>query len=253
MARRWVAKIGLLVWLPLFFARADFTVPQLSGPVVDQAQTLDPASEQTLERGLRALREKGGSQINVLTVDSLSGLTIEQASIQVVDQWQLGGRKKDDGVLLFIAPKERSLRIEVGQGHEGVLTDADSKRIIEESIVPLFRSGDFSSGVIVGVYQIVKKTDPDFDIASYFEGRKRPASDRSRSQPISNSVRLLFFVLFLIFFFLKRGGKRLIRGRGISYGGFGGGSWGGGSGSFGGGGWSGGGGGFSGGGASGRW
>jgi uncharacterized protein len=235
------------------FAFAAFEVPPLTGPVVDQAKIIDSPTEAAITTALWALRDSGGSQINVLTVSSLEGLTIEQASIQVVDQWKLGGRNTDNGVLLMVAPNDRRIRIEVGQGLEGSLTDVDSKRIISESVAPLFRAGDYPSGILVGVYQITKKTDPQFDIAPYLEGRERSVSRSSRGDAPGRSV-FMFIVLMMVLIFISRL-------RGPSYGGFhgprrgypggwGGGGWGGGSG---GGGWSGGGGGFSGGGASGDW
>lgn len=246
---------------PLLFmpqtAWAEFKVPQLTGPVVDEAHIIDAQTSQKIEAALRHLRQQGGSQITVLTVPSLEGLPIEQASIRVTDQWKLGGEKTDNGVLLLVAPKERKVRIEVGQGLEGVLTDADSKRIIAESITPLFRAGDYSSGVLVGVYQISRKTDPGIDLQPYLEGAAQDRMPVGQSSPLKAGIILLFLILFFIFSAFGGGGGG--RRRGIHRGGYyyGGGGWGGGGGGFGGrgggGSWSGGGGGFSGGGASGDW
>jgi uncharacterized protein len=229
----------------------DFKVPALTGPVVDDAGIISRPTQRAIEDALRALSDQGGSQITVLTVSSLGGLTIEQASIRVTDEWKLGGRKTDNGVLLMIAPKERKVRIEVGQGLEGVLTDADSKRIIAEGIAPLFKAGDYDSGVLIGVYQIARKTDPTIDLSPYLEGKVSPRATGNHS-PVKIWVILLFICLFI--FFNAFGGRRFRRGP-YGGGGWGGGGWGGGGGfgGGGGGGWSGGGGGFSGGGASGDW
>lgn len=235
-------------------AQADFQVPPLTGPVVDQAGLLDRGTEERIDQALRFLRDQGGSQLTVLTVPSLEGLPIEQASIRVTDQWKLGGAKMDNGVLLMIAQNERRVRIEVGQGLEGVLTDVDSKRIIEDSILPLFRAGDYPSGIVVGVHQIARKTDPTIDLSPYLEGVVRDRVPRAHS-PIKGWIIIAMVLLFLL---LGGGGRRR---RGIvssgwpgGFSGGGGGGWGGGSSSRrGGGGWSGGGGGFSGGGASGGW
>jgi len=230
---------------------ADFDVPELTGPVVDAAGVLSPATKRVVSEALRALHERGGSQITVLTVRSLEGVPIEQASIRVVDQWRLGGKKLDNGVLLLIAPKERKLRIEVGQGLEGALTDADSNRIIFQSMVPLLKSGDLNSAVIVGVYQIARKTDPNFDLSPYLEGHvkdRRPVSDGGT--PLRFWL-ILAAILFLLF--IGRGRHSGFHRGGWGGGGWGGGGFGGGAGSGRGGGWSGGGGGFSGGGASGDW
>lgn len=246
-----------LFFAMLTSAHADFTVPALTGPVVDDAGVLSSRTVRALERGLYALKEKGGSQINVLTVKSLEGLTIEQAGIKVLDAWKLGGQKTDNGAILLVAPNDRKVRIEVGQGLEGNLTDADSKRIIEESILPLFRTGDFDSGILVGVYQITRKTDPEFDIKPYFEAQARQRPAREHDGP-----RFWIFLAILAFLFLSRlfGGGRGGGGGaatgfilGSILGGMGrGGGYGGGYGG-GGGGWSGGGGSGSGGGASGGW
>ncbi len=99
-------------------------VPALRSAVTDQAGILSPATRQQLESALRQIQKIGGTQLAVLTVPDLAGLTIEQASIRVVDAWKLGSKKDDKGLLLMVARDERKVRIEVGQGLEGVLTDA---------------------------------------------------------------------------------------------------------------------------------
>lgn len=239
----------LMVCLFSLVSRAEFQVPELTGPVVDGAEILSPQTKAAIDTALRALLNQGGSQITVLTVPSLDGLTIEQASIKVVDKWKLGGAKADNGILFMIAPKERRMRIEVGQGLEGSLTDVESKRIIADSVTPLFKAGDFDSGVLVGVYQIARKTDPGVDLSPYLEGRVRV---RHGSGGQHSALKFLIIVVIVLVFsalhLLGFGGRR----RGP----FGGGGWGGGGGfggGSGGGGWGGGGGGFSGGGSSGGW
>jgi uncharacterized protein len=223
---------------------AAFQVPSLTGPVVDEANILSHSAETRLDQAIRALQKQGGSQLQVLTVPSLEGETIEQASIKVTDVWKLGTKEGDRGVLLMVARDDRAVRIEVGQGNEGVLTDIQSKRIIEESITPLFRQGDFDGGVTLGVYQISRATDPGIDLASYLEGQ-RTKNQRSRGGPVNGWFPLLFLLFILLNFLFGGGGRgrRLGRRSGIYYGSLGGG----------GGSWGGGGGGFSGGGASGRW
>jgi uncharacterized protein len=228
-------------------AWAEFQVPRLTGPVVDQAGMLSDSTRERLESFLRRLHESGGTQLQVLTVHDLGGLAIEQASIQVTDEWKLGGAKEDNGVLLMIAQQERKVRIEVGQGREGVLPDVVASRIIREVITPRFRQGALDNGVVEGVIAIVRKTDPDF-LASAGEGR--PAHD-GEGKISGRTLELLIFVLFFTVVLLPPLFGRRRGGRGMFFpGGFGGGGFGG---SSGGGGWSGGGGGFSGGGASGDW
>ncbi len=231
---------------------AEFEVPALRAAVTDQAGILSPVTRQQLESALQQLESAGGTQLAVLTLPDLAGLTIEQASIRVVDEWKLGSKLADNGVLLLVARDERKVRIEVGQGLEGTLTDAYSKRIIDEAITPLFRQGDLNGGVTIGVYQIARLTNPDIDLRPYLEGQLRRGGARSRSE--GGPFQTIFFGLLMLAVFSMRmgffplmllggmGGYGVGRGlAGVS----------GGGGGFGG--FSGGGGGFSGGGASGGW
>lgn len=237
---------------------SEFQVPELTGPVVDEAGILDPDLIRFLSRGIRNLKASGGSQINVLTVSTLGRDSIEQASIKVTDKWKLGGEKSDNGILLLIAPSERKVRIEVGQGLEGSLTDAYSNRIIQDTILPAFRSGNYDQGVLSGVIEIIKKTDPNANVEELFKG----GQTRTKAKSSGRWLFYLIGLIILISLFSGGGGGRRRRGSfspwgagALGYGlgslGGGGGGWGGGS--SGGGGWGGGGGGFSGGGASGGW
>lgn len=255
-ARIWLGAVPILLALVHLSlgARAEFRVPRLSGPVVDGADFLSEATERQLALALQEIkRQSGGTEIAVLTVENLGGLTIEQASIQVVDQWRLGSEDKDNGVLLFCSKQERRVRIEVGQGLEGQLTDAHSKRIIDETILPMFRAGHMDQGILLGVYHIAKRTNPDLDFEQIFGAQSQNWSRRSPEDGGFGWVIPLLFLLFVIFGGRGRGGmmggfltgmllgsmgSRRSGGGGLS-GGFGGG--------FGGGG------GFSGGGASGGW
>ncbi len=233
---------------------AEFEVPALRSAVTDRAGILSPVTLTQLESALRQLQSVGGTQLAVLTLPDLAGLTIEQASIRIVDAWQLGSEQADNGVLLLVARDERKVRIEVGQGLEGTLTDAYSKRIIDEGITPLFRQGDMNGGVTIGVYQIARITNPDVDLRPYLEGQLRQRSSRSRSRGARSPWQTLFgLVLLMAVFSMRMGFLPFLflggmggRGHRAGSGGFGGG--GGGFGGF-----SGGGGGFSGGGASGGW
>ena len=248
-----VQALALSLLIATGAGAADFEVPALRSAVTDQAGILSAVTRRQLESALRQLQSVGGTQLAVLTLPDLAGLTIEQASIRVVDAWKLGGKQADNGVLLLVARDERKVRIEVGQGLEGTLTDAYSKRIIDEGITPLFRQGDMNGGVTFGVYQIARITNPNVDLRPYLEGQIRQPRQRSRrsSSPWQSLFGLLLLAAvfsmrmgFLPFLFLGgMGGHRYRRGMG---------GFGGGGGGFGGG-FSGGGGGFSGGGASGGW
>lgn len=241
--------IRLVLGLFIVFSNAlslaeEFKVPPMVGPVVDQAAMLSQTSKRDLEALIQHVYKSTGTQIGILTLNHLSGLAIEQASIQVTDQWKLGSAKEDNGVLLLIAKKERQIRIEVGQGLEGRLPDAYAKRIISDIMVPNFKQGQVDKGVYLGLVGIIQRTDPN---VLKQQGLREVSIKKSRS---SSPLKLIIVILFTLIVLFGRGGgsglllAALLGGHiGRGGGGFGGG----------GGGWSGGGGGFSGGGASGGW
>lgn len=246
--------IGLSAFSFNTYAAADFKVPPLSGPVVDQANMLSPSFKRQLTQSLYDLRKLSGGdilEIAVLTVPDLGGLPIEQASIQVVDEWKLGGAKHDNGLLLMIAEKERKIRIEVGQGLEGSVTDAFSMQVID-SMTPLFRSGQVNEGVLLGVMSIAQKALPDKDVSAIFGAQSNSEwEQKSNHRSGLGYIPIIFFILIFLF-----GGRGTRNGLLAAFllGGMGGsGRRGGGGGGFGGGSFGGGGGGFSGGGASGGW
>lgn len=132
-------------------ASAQLAVPPLRGHVTDQTGTLTPAQQSQLEQTLQDFEAQKGSQIAVLIVASTAPESIEQYALRVVEQWKLGRKKVDDGALLLVAKEDRTMRIEVGYGLEGALSDAVSKRIISEIITPPFKVGDFYAGINAGV------------------------------------------------------------------------------------------------------
>jgi len=210
---------------------------------------IDESDERALEQAIRAAQKQGQIQLQVLTLNSLQDTPIEDASFEIVKSWRLGGEKNDNGVLFLISKGDRRLRIEVGQGLEGDIPDVYAKRIVSDVVIPYFREGRTSDGIVAGVAQILKLAggQPGFAQAS-------PARSRKSFSATLNLIVFAIIILFSLF------GPRRSRGLlgGALLGGMGGG-WGGrggfGGGGFGrgGGGWSGGGGGFSGGGASGGW
>jgi uncharacterized protein len=147
----------LLCWA--FAAAADVAVPPLSGRVVDQTGTLSGGDISVLTQTLKDFETRKGSQIAVLIVPTTAPETIEQYSIRVAEAWKIGRKKIDDGAILVVAKDDRKLRIEVGYGLEGALTDVTSKRIIDEVITPKFRSGDFAGGISAGVDRILGVVD----------------------------------------------------------------------------------------------
>ena len=147
----------LLCWA--FAAFADVAVPPLVGRVVDQTGTLSSGDVASLTQALKNLEARKGSQVAVLIVPTTAPETIEQYSIRVAEAWKIGRKKIDDGALLVIAKNDRHLRIEVGYGLEGALTDVTTKRIIDEDITPKFKAGDFAGGVAAGVNRMIRLID----------------------------------------------------------------------------------------------
>jgi uncharacterized protein len=147
----------LLCWAAV--AVADVAVPQLTARVTDQTGTLSAADISSLDQKLAAFETRKGSQIAVLIVPTTQPEDIAQYSIRVVEQWKLGRKSVDDGVLLLVAKDDRRLRIEVGYGLEGALPDATANRIINEIITPKFKQGDFAGGIDAGVERIIKVID----------------------------------------------------------------------------------------------
>ncbi len=125
--------------------------PPLTGRVVDAANILKPEERTAIEAKLKAYEDKTTDQVVVATVPDLGGTTIEDYGNRLFRQWRLGTQDKDNGALLLVAPNERKVRIEVGYGLEGALTDALSKVIITTAIAPQFQKGDFAGGIDAGV------------------------------------------------------------------------------------------------------
>ncbi|WP_295904916.1 TPM domain-containing protein [uncultured Bdellovibrio sp.] len=227
------------------FAQTEFKVPALTGPVIDEVGFLNRSDRQDLMQLLYDFNRRGKAQVQVLIVPDLQGLPIEQASIQITDKWQLGDKKKDNGVLFLISAQERAMRIEVGQGLEGAIPDITAKRIISDQVIPLFRSKRYSTGIVIGVHEILRLADKEFAD----ENNLQDSESKGGDIPVFVIIALLIIISILGRFGGGRG--RFYRGGGGGWGGgYGGGGW---SSGGGGGGWSGGGGGFSGGGASGNW
>jgi uncharacterized protein len=153
--------------LPQRLAQNDITVPAtaefpaLSGRVVDDAGVLDASTRESLRAKLAALEARSGIQVVVATVKSLNGTSVEDYANRLFRRWQLGQKGKNNGVLLLHAPAERKIRIEVGYGLEGTLTDAATKYIITNSITPRFKANDFSGGMTRGVDDILKVLSGD--------------------------------------------------------------------------------------------
>ncbi|TPQ30652.1 TPM domain-containing protein [Cupriavidus pinatubonensis] len=184
-------------------AAADIAVPALTARVTDLTGTLTSEQRAALEQRLQAFESEKGSQIGVLMVPTTQPEVIEQYSIRVVEKWKLGRKGADDGALLIIAKDDRTMRIEVGYGLEGVLTDAMSKRIISDDIVPRFKQGDFYGGVTAGVERII----------GVINGEPLPPPRRTRGERGDDSVRQ-FLPVILVLTLVVGGVLRSLLGRG---------------------------------------
>ena len=262
-----VAHLSLLLVLALAWATLAIapawgqTFPALSGRVVDQARLLDRETEAALTQKLTALETDTGDQLVVVTLDSLQGYEIEEYGYRLGRHWGIGQKEGDNGVLLIVAPNERKVRIEVGYGLEPVLTDALSAQIIQNSILPAFRTSAFQKGITDGVDAI----DTQLRLDPVEAQARAEAAQTTRPEAPIGPMIVVFLVFLFLFLSLLGSASRGRRHRGGvspiliwaasealrngSRGGRGGG-WGGGGG---GGGFGGGGGSFGGGGASGGW
>lgn len=220
----------IILFTFFFFSLSAKEVPTLTGPVVDQANIYSKSFVSELGQSLRSFKKATDAQLQVLTIKSLDDESLESYSIKVVDTWKLGENSTDMGLLFLISIDDRKMRIEVGQGLEGVITDILAGRLIDRA-KPYFKQGDYEGGSRFVMTNIMKLINGEID------PKQIPKKSKKQGLPI-----LPIAILLLIIF--GRGGRR--RSSWIYYGGSGGFS-------SGGGGWSGGGGGFSGGGSSGSW
>ncbi|MCP5021692.1 MAG: TPM domain-containing protein [bacterium] len=232
---------GCFCLAPFLSASTQVDVPKNDGWVTDNAGILTASTERKLEALMESYRVGSSHEIAVLTVPELDGTSIERLALEVGRSWGLGEKGKNNGALLVVAYKDRKLRIEVGRGLEGELTDSRCGRIIRDIIAPYFRKGDTNRGIEEGVLAMHQVAGGEYGV---LKGRGKSRSD-------FGGVIIMILALLLI------GGGRmgilpwiLISGGGSGRGGGFGGGFGGGGGGFGG---FGGGGGFSGGGASGGW
>ena len=251
-------KCLLLLILFLFsfpVAASPFTVPQLRGYVNDYGNLISPSMEADLTSKLKSFEASDSTQLVVLTVPSLEGEPIEDYGIKVAEAWKIGQKGKDNGILFIVSRQERKMRVEVGRGLEGRLTDLMAGRIVDLVVKPIFQQGNYDEGFRVGVDALIGATRGEF--------RAKPSSARGRSSGGSLPLVFIFSIIIIASMLIRnifRGGRRRGSHSGwfLGGGGLGGGGWssggGGYSGSGSGGGFSGGGGGsFGGGGASGSW
>lgn len=236
---RWLL-LTVMLMLFAFTVQAAPAFPPLTGRVVDAANVLSAETEQRLTTRLAQHASQTTNQVVVVTLADLQDYEISDYGYQLGRHWGIGQKGEDNGALLIIAPNERKLRIEVGYGLEGTLTDALSSDIIRNTVVPHLRDGDFDAAATAGTLRMLAVLEGDTNAASIHK--------QTSAQDIPGWAIFLFLVFVIGFVMLASIGGYHMNGRrgGFHTGGFGGGG-------FGGGGFGGGGGGFGGGGASGGW
>ena len=171
--------------------------PPLTGRIVDQANIIPLDTQSAIEPKLKDLEDKSGIQLVVATVTSLEGQEIEPYANQLFRTWKLGEKAKNNGVLLLVAPNERRVRIEVGYGLEGTLTDALSKIIISNAIAPRFKAGDYGGGIARGVDDVITVLTTD---ASEWQKRPSLRVDSEQAQDPTNWALILGIIAFLVAF-----------------------------------------------------
>ena len=185
-------SILLLCCLPI--AAYSLDVPRLQGYVNDYAGMISPSAKSKIEEGLKAFEQSDSTQLVILTIPTLGGENIEEFSIKVAEAWKIGQLQKDNGILLIVSKQERKIRIEVGRGLEGRLTDLMAGRIIDQVIKPRFKQGDFDAGFITGASALMAATRGEF------KAEQRPIQRRQKGFP-----PFLTFLLFLGVFVLILG------------------------------------------------
>jgi uncharacterized protein len=188
----------LFLLLPL--QASALGIPKLQGYVNDYANMISGPARAKLEEELKVFEQSDSTQLVILTLPSLEGETVEEYSIKVVEAWRLGQALKDNGILLLVSKNDRKMRIEVGRGLEGRLTDLMAGRIIDLVIKPRFKREDFDGGVTAGVASLIDATRGEFKA----EGE----NSRKGTQPFHSSWLFLFVILILFFFFLSSARKR---------------------------------------------
>jgi len=235
---------GISAALILLLCTASYAAPsfpKLTGRVVDQAKLISAGGERSLTSKLEAHEKKTTNQVVVVTLNNLGGYSIDEYGYQLGRHWGIGQKASDNGVLLIVAKKERKVRIEVGYGLEGSLTDAIAANIIHQIILPEFKRGKFESGINKGVNAILLAVSDKYKMKQVESG-----------WAFADFIIFIFVVMFIFSTFFGGGSGGRSRSRGGRYHSSSG-VFGSSSGGFGGGGFGGGGGGFGGGGASGGW
>lgn len=193
-----------LCWFAAPAAAQDTAIPYLSGRVVDQAGILSTQARARLAAMLQAHERATGNQIVVLTIPTLGGESVEDYAVRVFEDWKPGSRDKDNGVLILVVPQDRRVRIEVGYGLEGTLTDATASRIIRDLMTPRFREGNYDVGIEAGITAVIQILEGRRSAGSdadwlYPEGEKTSGFQvRAPDMPLAERILIGAFVFGII-------------------------------------------------------
>ncbi|HEX6218608.1 MAG TPA: TPM domain-containing protein [Sphingomicrobium sp.] len=209
-------RVLAVLWLALLALATPAAAQDLPArpqtPVLDQAGLLRPEQVVDIESKAAALYERTGRTLFVATVNSLDGLTIEDYGVRLIRHWQVGDEKRDDGVILIVAPNERKVRIETGYGAEGFLPDILAGRIIRDTILPRFREGDMGGGVVAGASAIIDQMarDPEATAREVIMTKVR---EGERAKDAAKVAIIPVIVIVIIFFVIIGSIARGIGGR----------------------------------------
>ncbi len=205
-------------WLLFFFAflsSAEVEIPSLARPTMDTAGIFTSEQSQILDETIKQIKENNGPHLQVYTIDSLEGEDIESLSIRVAEKWKIGDEVKDNGIIITISKQERKIRIEVGEGIEGDLTDLETHDLMQNFMIPSFKQGLYFQGVLDTIIAIAQKfsiqiqTKETHQSSSYVRLKKNKKS-------FKNIIPLLVIVFFFIMPIVSRALGRGLIGKAIS-------------------------------------
>lgn len=185
--------------------------PAPAGPVLDQAGIIPDADEAALDAKLRAYNQRTGRAFVVVTVNSLDGETVETYAVKLFEQWGIGGKDTDQGLLFLIAPSERKLRFETGYGLHGIFPDVLAGRVIRDTVTPRFKAGDFPGGINAGVDSVIAQLErTPADAKAVAEAAAAAEAQRGKQEGFSgvNIGGVIFWIVLIVFFSSMFGRRR---------------------------------------------
>jgi len=184
--------ISLIAFLSLFSISYALDVPKLQGHVNDYANMISPAAKAELEKELNSFEQTDSTQIVILTIPSLEGEVLEEFSVKAAESWKIGQKGKDNGVIFLVSKQDKKIRVEVGRGLEGPLTDLTAGRIVDLVIKPSFKRGDFDGGFVAGVHSLIDAARGEFKADKNHLPKQKDAIHSFLTLLIFGGIVLLF-------------------------------------------------------------